>query len=127
METLIYLDTHVVVWLYAGTTDLFSRNAKRAIEENSLLISPMVLLELEFLYEIKRLRVQAGTVQETLRETIGLEVCDAGFRKITDMARTLTWTRDPFDRVIVGHALSAGRGLLTKDRSIRRRVRSAIW
>jgi PIN domain nuclease of toxin-antitoxin system len=37
------------------------------------------------------------------------------------------WTRDPFDRLLVGHALARGAPLLTKDRLIRRHFRQAIW
>ena len=39
---MIYLDTHVVVWLYAGRTDLFPPLAKSQIDGNDLLISPLV-------------------------------------------------------------------------------------
>jgi len=47
--------------------------------------------------------------------------------EIVTSALELTWTLDPFDRIIVGHAAAANRPLLTKDRSIRCRFRVAIW
>jgi PIN domain nuclease of toxin-antitoxin system len=127
MEAVTYLDTHVVAWLYAGATTLLSSKARATIEENRLLISPMVALELEFLREIGRLRVKAPTVIDEHRSRIGLEVCDLDFRRIVQYASELSWTRDPFDRVIVGHALSGRGALVTKDRSIRRRFRNAVW
>lgn len=127
METLIYLDTHVVAWLYAGETHLLSPRARSAIEQNTLLISPMVVLELEFLEEIGRLKVGGETIVGNLRARIGLEICDFPFPTIVASARELTWTRDPFDRVIVGHAMATHRPLLTKDRSIQRRFDAAIW
>jgi PIN domain nuclease of toxin-antitoxin system len=34
VEALIYLDTHVAAWLYAGRIDLFSRR-RTAIEDRS--------------------------------------------------------------------------------------------
>jgi len=37
------------------------------------------------------------------------------------------WTRDPFDRLIVGLAALAGSALLTKDRTIRKHYRKATW
>jgi len=49
--TTIYLDTHVVVWLYSGELSLLSEKACQLIEENELLISPLVLLELQYLFE----------------------------------------------------------------------------
>lgn len=122
-----YLDTHVVAWLYAGETRLLSPRARASIEEETLLVSPMVALELEFLKEIGRLTVGAEAVLEDLRRRIGIEVCHLAFEKVVTSARALTWTRDPFDRVIVGHAAAAGHPLLTKDRSIRRRFRPAFW
>jgi PIN domain nuclease of toxin-antitoxin system len=127
MEALIYLDTHVVAWLYAGEGRLLSRRARSSIEQNALRVSPMVVLELELLKEIGRLEVGGQAILEHLHARIGIEICDLSFPRIAAAARTLTWTRDPFDRVIVGHAVAAGRPLLTKDRSIRRRFREAVW
>jgi PIN domain nuclease of toxin-antitoxin system len=127
MEALIYLDTHVVAWLFAGESALLSPRARDSIEQNALLVSPMVVLELELLNEVGRLAAAADTIVEELHAQIGVEVCDLPFPRVIGAARALTWTRDPFDRVIVGHAIAAGRPLLTKDRSIRRRFREAFW
>lgn len=127
MEALIYLDTHVVAWLYSGETRLLSTRGRATIDQSPLLVSPMVILELEFLKDVGRLAVGASVIIESLRARIGIEVCELSFHKIIAAARELSWTRDPFDRVIVGHAIAAGRPLLTKDRSIRRRFREAIW
>ena len=51
---MIYADTHVVAWLYAGRPDLIPPRARRLIEDNPLLVSPMVALELEYLFETGR-------------------------------------------------------------------------
>ncbi|MGH7897027.1 MAG: type II toxin-antitoxin system VapC family toxin [Candidatus Binatia bacterium] len=127
MEALIYLDTHVVAWLFAGESALLSPRARESIEQNALLISPMVVLELELLKEVGRLAVAADAIVEELQARIGVEICDLPFHRVIASARAMTWTRDPFDRVIVGHAVAAGQRLLTKDRSIRRRFREAFW
>jgi PIN domain nuclease of toxin-antitoxin system len=50
------LDTHVAVALYEGRTTGLSRAAKRAIDRETVTISPIVLLEIELLHEIRRLR-----------------------------------------------------------------------
>ena len=47
----MYLDTHVAVWLYEKDEERISRLARELIESSELLVSPMVLLEVEFLFE----------------------------------------------------------------------------
>jgi PIN domain nuclease of toxin-antitoxin system len=124
---LIYLDTHVVAWLYGGESARLTPTARRALEREPLLISPMVELELAFLKDVGRIKIDPRVIVEHLGSRIGLAICDLPFPKVISNARALSWTRDPFDRVIVGHALAADRPLVTKDRSIRRRMPSAIW
>lgn len=50
-----YLDTHVVVWLCEDNLARISDRALKAINDYYLLISPMVLAELGFLYDIGRI------------------------------------------------------------------------
>lgn len=127
MEALIYLDTHVVAWLYAGQLDLLSPRAAKLIEIEELRISPMVILELECLRETGRLTVGGNTIVQSLFTQIGLQVCDLAFPAVIESSLDQGWTRDPFDRVIVGHAALAGSSLLTKDQNIRRHYRLARW
>ena len=124
---MIYLDTHVVAWLYAGRVDLFSARAKKLIDSGDLCISPMVTLELEYLREIGRLTVGGNAVVQGLSAQIGLRVCDLSFAAVVESALDQRWTRDPFDRLIVGHAALAASVLVTKDETIRRRYRDARW
>ena len=49
-----YLDTHVPVFLHDGLIEELSIEAKRLGEANGLLISPTVVLELEYLFQRKR-------------------------------------------------------------------------
>ena len=123
----MYLDTHVVVWLYAGEAERFSVSAVDHIEGNDLRISPAVLLELQFLKEIKRISADPMLVFQTLEETIGLQLCHMEFSKVVFGALSQSWTRDPFDRVIAAHASVRNELLLTKDRVIRRNCSVACW
>jgi len=41
METLIYLDTYVVVWLYANEFKKFPANTLKLIENNPVRIAPI--------------------------------------------------------------------------------------
>lgn len=97
---MIYLDTHVVVWLYAGRTDLLSPLAVDRIEAEDLYISPMVQLELEYLREIDRLTVGSALIIESLSQRIGLTLCDLPFAAVVVESILQSWTRDPFDRLI---------------------------
>ena len=46
---MIYLDTHVVLWLYLRKGEGLSERARRLIEyEREISISPMVLLEVDY-------------------------------------------------------------------------------
>lgn len=73
-----------------------------AVEE--LLVFPMVVLELQYLFEIGRTTEPAETVVSYLRGRIGLQVCDKPFDKVILPALAYDWTRDPFDRIIVAQA-----------------------
>ena len=127
MEALIYLDTHVVAWLYAGRVDLLTARAIELINEEELRISPAVILELEYLYEIRRISVAGNVVVQGLSAQLGLHVCDLPFPAVIESAVDQRWTRDPFDRMIVGQAALAGSAVLTKDRTIRKHYRRATW
>jgi PIN domain nuclease of toxin-antitoxin system len=124
---MIHLDTHVVVWLYAGMLEKIPAQVKVKLEQDTLAISPMVLLELQYLYEIKRIARKAQNVFNDLTQQIGLVLAEAPFSKVVQAASELRWTRDPFDRMIVGQAMVENVSLITADRIIRRHVKRAFW
>ena len=124
---MIYLDTHVVAWLYAGELDRLSPFASERIEAEDVVISPMVVLELTYLHEIERLLVDAPVIIESLEAAIGLRVCTLPFHRLVMEAASQKWTRDPFDRIIVANAVCAQSPLLTKDRQILQHCQSAVW
>ena len=126
MET-VYLDTHVVVWLFSGETDKISNKALALIEECELFISAMVVLELEFLHEIGRLNYKHDEILNALAQSIDLKVCNVSFATVAKEATKHNWTRDPFDRLIVANAICNNSLLLTRDRKIRDNYDKAIW
>ncbi len=127
MEALIYLDTHVAVWLFAGLRSRLTGDAAQQIEANELRISPIVLLELQYLNEIGRIAVTPERVRRDLERRIGLSVCDRSFENVIQVALAQTWTRDPFDRMIVGQASLEQNLLITKDATIRAHYPRATW
>ena len=124
---MLYLDTHVVVYLYADGLDSFSKKGKKLLESESLIVSAMTVLELDYLVEIKRVLVPSDKILKALKTNVGLSVCDLSLSKIVTHASKLTWTRDPFDRVIVGNAILRGQPLLTKDKNILMHYELAVW
>jgi PIN domain nuclease of toxin-antitoxin system len=127
-EDMIYLDTHVVLWLYALKGDVLSKNACRLIEESAtILISPMVLLEMVYLYEVDRLKVESDQIYRYLKERIRLNVCTKPFIEVIQLASKQSWTRDPFDRIITAQAAIDHRTLVTKDITIRQHYSKATW
>jgi len=123
-----YLDTHVAVWLHAGLVEKLSREAKRQIEENDLLLSPMVLIELQYLYERKRIGVRPVTLCNDLSTDFGIALCQYPFAAVAMEALKVNWTSDPFDRVIVAQATANHEAaLVTADSDIRRHYGKAKW
>jgi PIN domain nuclease of toxin-antitoxin system len=127
MAAVIYLDTHVVVWLFSGQTELLTPRALESIEKHDLLISPMVALELRYLFETNRINQQPHTIIKELARATGLALCALPFDKIVAEACRLHWTRDPFDRIIAANASLRKTPLLTKDRSILSHYKWAFW
>ena len=123
----VYLDTHVLVWLYEGKVELLPEVARRAIEENEITVSPAAVLELECLHEIGRLRPTAAVVTTELGEAIGLRICELPFRKVVEFALKESWGRDPFDRLIVANAKAQGAILVTKDKRIHQHYAKSVW
>ncbi len=115
---MIYLDTHIVVWLYAGLLEKFSQSIQTILNENEILISPIVRLELAYLFEIERIQEPAHGIAADLADRIGLQVCEKDFNAIVSQAIKLTWTRDPFDRLIVANAALNDNILISKDQNI---------
>jgi len=127
VAALIYLDTHVAAWMFAGRTDLFPPAVQAYLETCDLLISPAVELELQYLFEIRRTAEPAQVVLEALAKEVGLKTCDLRFRDVIGIARGESWTRDPFDRLIVSQALLRQAPLVTRDRIIRSLCPLAFW
>ena len=64
---------------------------------------------------------------EELAAVIGLKTCERSFADIIRASLTQNWTREPFDRIIVGNAALNGVTLITKDSTIRDHYEHAYW
>ena len=124
---MLHLDTHVVIWLYEGTAARLPDAVQRRLEAEELAISPMVDLELHLLAEIGRIAEPAVVLLDDLARSVGLRVSDHPFSGVVAAARDVTWTRDPFDRLIVAQAIAEDARLLTKDQRILDHCERAGW
>ena len=123
-----YLDTHVIVWLYDGLIERLSEEAKRQIESNDLLISPMALLELQYLFDRKRIRIDPMSMCTYVQLTFSANLCSFPFPAIAREALGCGWTSDPFDRIIVANAKANREAvLITADSEIRKHYSAAKW
>jgi len=126
-QSIVYLDTHIVVWLYAGLTEKLTENAKKAINDREVLISQMVRWELQYLFEIGRIKAKPSNMIKSLSKSIDLRVSDCPLNEIIDESLKIRWTRDIFDRLLVAEAAAKGVGFITADKDIKTNLRQAIW
>ena len=117
-----------MVWLCEGLTEKLTATASQAIESAEVQISPMVLVELQYLFEIKRIVKPPMALVEQLRTLIGLQISNHPFAAVAQTSLSETWTRDPFDRIIVAQARSDGySGLVSSDAKIEQNYSKTIW
>jgi PIN domain nuclease of toxin-antitoxin system len=112
----ILLDTNALIWL-----DGNHRRARplrdRAAQPR---VSPASLLELQFLAESGRIRVDFDGLIGDARWKID----DPPALQWMLRAGEGQWTRDPFDRLLVAHARLRGWRLATADETILERLRA---
>ena len=89
---MILLDTNALIWLEQG----HARARPLMKERRRLYVSPATLLELQFLHETGRIRIDAASVSaigQDDRWLVDDPPATSWFVRATD----LIWTRDPFD------------------------------
>jgi PIN domain nuclease of toxin-antitoxin system len=126
-QPVVFLDTHIAVWLYAGLIEKISDKAKQAIDNCDVLISPPVRLELQYLYEIGRVTAKPDTIIQALFKAVGLKISETPLPQIIDEALKIRWTRDVFDRLLSAEARLLGEGFITADKTIRSNLTLAVW
>lgn len=123
----VHLDTHVVLFLHDGAVHLLPAATRELLRAARPVVSPMVRVELALLHEIGRIRYPPGQILDTLRQAVDLGAAEGSFEQVAAIATTLTWTRDPFDRLIAAHAIADDAPLLTRDRRMLDRCPVARW
>jgi PIN domain nuclease of toxin-antitoxin system len=110
---MILLDTNALLWL-----DQRHRRARPLVRATvPLAVSPATLLELHFLVETGRIRLRSGTVRALLDDE-RWAIDEPASLDWFSRASEESWTRDPFDRLIVAHARLRRWRLATGDRAV---------
>lgn len=114
----LLLDTHVVLWAVSEPGRLTS-DAREAIEDGTheVRVSIVVAWEIAIKQSLGKLDLP-GPAEEWLPEVLrrtGFEVADLGLRAALRV-RGLPWHhRDPFDRLLIAHAMEDGYTIVTHD------------
>lgn len=111
---MILLDTNALLWLEAG----HARGRPLRKVRSRLFVSPASLLELAFLLELGRIRLRGANSARDLVSGDRWTLDEPSPRSWFEEASALSWTRDPFDRLIVAHALTRRWKLATGDTRI---------
>lgn len=114
----LLLDTHVLLWS-AAAPDRLSNEARRLIGDgaNEVFVSTVTAWEIAIKQSLGKLDLPSPAAQwlpEVLRRT-GFEAADITFPAALGVA-TLPWHhRDPFDRLLISHAMTDGCTIVTHD------------
>jgi len=116
----ILLDTNALLWLDRG----HPRSRPLLKAGLPLYVSPVSMLELQLLSDAGRFEVGRGTVAKFFaNERWLLDEPPSG--RWFDTALAVGWTRDVFDRLLVGHARFRGWRLATADSLILENLRDS--
>jgi PIN domain nuclease of toxin-antitoxin system len=109
----ILLDTNALIWIDQGNP----RAKRLTAGQKRVYISPASVLELQFLLEAGRIRLRAAGVSDVVERGPWL-LDDLPAAAWFEEALNVSWTRDPFDRLIAAHALLRGWRLASADAAL---------
>jgi len=111
------LDTHFLLWIVAGADRLADFPWLERYRPWG--VSPVSLLEVQFLSEVGRVEVRNPEFTDTLLRDSRFVIDEVPLVSLIRRSIDLTWTRDPFDRLIAAHSSVRRLPLCTTDRVIR--------
>jgi len=106
----ILLDTHAAIWIAQR-----HRRVRSLDRFPRIYLSPASLLEIHFLAESGRLRLSEGRSPAELAGDDRWRLDEPPAARWFAAACELSWTRDPFDRLLAAHARVRGWRLATAD------------
>jgi PIN domain nuclease of toxin-antitoxin system len=110
------LDTHFIIWVVSDSRRL--QSYPWLYEYQPWTVSPASLLEIQLLAEVGRRHIDTPRFVEQVRSDPRFQFDDAPFATIVQRSLELSWTRDPFDRLIAAHSLIRRLPLCSVDGNI---------
>ena len=111
------LDTHFLLWIVLDVP---------RVDEFPWLeryrpwgVSPVSFLEIQFLAEVGRLEVRQPEFTAAVARDARFVVDEVALVPLIEKALPLSWTRDPFDRLLAAHSGARRVPLCTLDRRMR--------
>jgi PIN domain nuclease of toxin-antitoxin system len=113
----LLLDTHFLLWL---ALDVPRVDAFPWLERyRPWGVSPVSFLEVQFLTEVGRLEARTSEFAAAVGQDPRFVVDEVPLVSLIDRAIPLSWTRDPFDRLLAAHSEARRTPLCTLDRRMR--------
>jgi len=110
------LDTHFVVWIVSKSRRLKSYPWLENYQPWG--VSPASLLEIQLLAEVGRREVDNPRFNRTIMADSRFQFDDISVVTLIQKSVELSWTRDPFDRMIAAHSLCRVAPLCTVDEAM---------
>ena len=120
------LDTHALIWALEGSSKL-SKSARRVIEDpqNEIIISAASAWEIAVKKAMGRLAVPDNLLEVV--DAAGFTRRSLGFAEAHRLESLPHLHSDPFDRMLIAHALEEGAVIVTRDAEIARYPVQTIW
>jgi PIN domain nuclease of toxin-antitoxin system len=122
----IMLYTHALIWALEASPQL-SKTARSLIEDpnNDVLVSAASAWEIAIKKTLGRLKVPSDLIEAV--DEAGFVRRPLGFGEARRLESLPRHHEDPFDRMILAHALEEGATLVTRDRQMARYQVPIVW
>ncbi len=98
------------------------------MEEGLLYCSPIVLIELNFLFQKNRITQPPNKILSKLSNELEVRLSTTPYIDLVHRGLRINWTRDPFDLLITAEVIDQqNHYLITKDELILANCKEAIW
>jgi PIN domain nuclease of toxin-antitoxin system len=122
----LLLDTHALLWALDDSAQLSAR-ARQVIADptNEVVVNAVSAIEIAIKKSLGKLRAPGGLIEAV--KGAGFVTTDIGFPEAIAL-ETLPWHHsDPFDRLLVAHAMVTGTPIVTRDPQIARYQVQIVW